>query len=106
MVLTIEREPQLRRRWGRVVARAWDDDDFRCRLLSEPNEVLREEGIEVPPGVSVRVEEGDGVADDGCLHLPPKPLIEDLIEDDLGFAKGSAVARSNSRCACCCYCSL
>jgi hypothetical protein len=70
------------------VARSWDDDGLRQRLLDEPEAVLREEGIDVPEGMAVRIVAGDvtaggeGVA---YLRLPGKPRAEDLVEDDLSL---------------------
>jgi hypothetical protein len=87
MVLAIEHEPRQRRQWARVVARAWDDDGFRQRLLAEPEAVLREAGIALPPGVPVRVVEDDAAQDTdtgACLRLPARPPADDLIEDELG----------------------
>jgi hypothetical protein len=100
MVLTVEREPQLRRRWGRIVARAWDDDDYRCRLLAEPEAVLREEGFDIPEGAESRVEEGDDGDDGAGLRLPPRPASEELIVDELVV---SPIARGGT-CGCgfCC----
>jgi hypothetical protein len=40
---------------GMVIARAWRDPDFLDRLVSGPREVLTAAGIELPPGVEVRV---------------------------------------------------
>jgi hypothetical protein len=88
MMLALEREPKQIRQWGRVVARAWDDTAFRQRLLTEPASVLGEAGIEVPPGVAVRVVESslaEAAEDDPCFWLPPSPADADLIEDDLGL---------------------
>jgi hypothetical protein len=93
MVLTLEREPKQRRQWGRIVARAWDDDAFRQRLLAEPGAVLREEGFEVPPGIEVRVGDNDEPGDTYCLHLPPRPASDDLIDEDLGGLHNAPVAR-------------
>jgi hypothetical protein len=93
-----------------VVARAWDDDGFRQRLLAEPEGVLREAGIAVPPGVPLRVVEDDATenADSGVyLRLPAKPAADDLMEEDLGLeqnspAKGvSALTTCHSRCHFC-----
>lgn len=39
---------------GMVVARAWRDDAYRQRLLDNPTEVLRQEGLHIPDGMSVR----------------------------------------------------
>jgi hypothetical protein len=35
-----------------VVARAWDDDGFRQRLLAEPEAVLRDAGITLSQGAA------------------------------------------------------
>jgi len=40
---------------GMVIARAWRDPDYLGRLLSRPAEVLTAAGLEIPPGVEVRV---------------------------------------------------
>ena len=40
---------------GMVIARAWRDPDYLKRLLSHPREVLTAAGLELPPGIEVRV---------------------------------------------------
>jgi hypothetical protein len=40
---------------GLVIARAWRDPDYLDRLLSSPREVLTAAGLQIPPGVEVRV---------------------------------------------------
>lgn len=40
---------------GMVVARAWRDPDYLDRLLASPRQVLTAAGLEIPPGVEVRV---------------------------------------------------
>lgn len=78
--------------WSRIVARAWADDDFKDRLLSDPRAVLREHGIETDGEVrvSAAVAEADepGWRDD-ALHLVLPPAPSDLSEEELvpnGFA--------------------
>ena len=43
--------------YGRVVARAWQDEAFKGRLLADPEGALTEMGIEVPAGHELRVVE-------------------------------------------------
>ena len=104
MVLAIEREPGQRRQWARVVARAWDDDGFRQRLLAEPERVLRDAGITLPPGVPVRVVEDDA-AESGdataCLRLPARPCTDDLIEDNLGLHQSVTMHCIHCKCGVC-----
>lgn len=42
---------------NQVIARAWADDDFRQGLLANPEAVLRANGVEIPPGMSVKIHE-------------------------------------------------
>lgn len=66
--------------WGQIVAKAWQDESLKKRLLADPAAVLKEYGIEVPPGVQLRVVENT----DQILHLtlPSKPTRE-LSENEL-----------------------
>ena len=41
--------------WSQIVARAWCDEGFMKRLLSDPRAVLAEHDLEVPPGTEVRL---------------------------------------------------
>ena len=40
---------------GLVIARAWRDRDYLARLLGDPGEVLAAAGLQIPPGVRIRV---------------------------------------------------
>jgi len=53
-----------------LLARTLTDDDFRKRLLANPEEVLRAEGISIPPEVKVKVVEN--TADLIHIVLPAK----------------------------------
>jgi hypothetical protein len=91
------------RTWSQVVARAWSDEDFKRRLLTDTGAVLAEHGIEVPEDTEVRVvEDAPGVRH---FVLPPSPAGE-LADEDL---VGTAVMDSFSgfsgwcgRCGCGC----
>jgi hypothetical protein len=70
---------------SRLVARAWLDEEFKQRFISEPPAVLAENNLAVPEGVQVRVNEGASVGsitslgaglDSDVVYeipLPPKP---------------------------------
>jgi hypothetical protein len=50
-------DPQVSQKaWGKVVAKAWSDEVFKKRLLSDPKAALKEHGIEVPVAKVVVVE--------------------------------------------------
>src|SRR5262245_484704 len=41
--------------WNQIVAKALTDVAFKQRLLAEPTKVFKEQGIDVPAGVEIRV---------------------------------------------------
>jgi len=63
------------------VAKAWADDALKQRLLSDPTAVLKENGIDVPEGVEIKVMESKT----NLVHLilPPKPDSGELSMQDL-----------------------
>ncbi len=50
---------------ARLIARAWQDQPFRRRLLDEPERALHQEGVAVPEGVELQVVEDSA----GCLYV-------------------------------------
>ncbi len=51
-----QREEQGKK-YAKLIAKAWSDESFKERLLTDPRAVLEAEGISVPPGVDVKVVE-------------------------------------------------
>ena len=78
-------EQQLNQ-WGQIVARTWQDDAFKKRLLANPMAVLNEQGIGVPAGVQLRVVENS----DKVLHLtlPAKPREGEIADSELAAVAG------------------
>jgi hypothetical protein len=103
--------------WSQVVARAWCDEAFMKRLLSDPRSVLAEHGMEVPEDVEVQVEEDDEVRVEDADQVrrftftlcPPDELTdEDLAEGAVAWWCGACAAcgacgRCGCRCACRCF---
>lgn len=56
---------------SRFIARCWSDAAFKARLLADPAAVLREEGVEVPAGIQLRVLED--TAQEVHLVIPVRP---------------------------------
>jgi hypothetical protein len=61
-----------------IVEKAWIDNTFKDRLLSDPAKVLRAEGVKIPQGVEVRIVEDT----ENVLHvvLPVKPASQEALE--------------------------
>ena len=66
---------------GKIVARAWADETFKRQLIANPAKTLQEEGVEVPPGVEVRVVENTD--DVFYLVLPERREPGELSESDM-----------------------
>ena len=45
------------KKYAKLIAKAWSDEAFKERLLTDSRAVLEAEGIAVPPGVDVKVLE-------------------------------------------------
>jgi hypothetical protein len=79
--------------WNQIVARAWCDDEFMQRLLSEPKAMLAEYDLEVPPGAEVEVVLGPDVriedTEAGRRFILPARPAEELMDEEL---VGDAVA--------------
>ena len=77
------------RKMGEIVARAWSDETFKQQLISDPLTVLKENGIEVPPGVEVRILENT----DKLFNfiLPPKPVSGKLSDEQLDGVAGGFI---------------
>lgn len=57
--------------WAKVVAKAWVDEEFKKKLLKNPEKVLKEMGIAIPRGVKLELHEQK--AKKVHLILPAKP---------------------------------
>lgn len=70
---------------AKLIARAWDDAEFKKRLVKDPAAVLTENGVALPEGVKLKVVED--TADVLHLVLPAKPTaaleIYDLTPEDM-----------------------
>jgi len=74
------------KQWSQIVALAWADPGFKSRLLADPGAVLQEHGLELEPGMQVKViENTDKVRH---LILPESPSGE-LSEEELSPAVGA-----------------
>ncbi len=71
MELSQEQVNERVKAYSRVVARAWEDEGFKQRLLADPRAVLQAEGVTFPAGAEVRILESTNQL--VYLPLPPKP---------------------------------
>jgi len=67
----LTRSPETEAAWRNVVTRAWSDEQFKNKLVDDPNSTLAEAGIPLPSGVNAVIVENEP----GRIHLvlPAKP---------------------------------
>jgi hypothetical protein len=70
---------QRDKKLSQIIAKCWADESFKRKLLADPAATLKSEGVEVPPGVSIKALESN----DEVLHLviPARPA--ELQDEDL-----------------------
>lgn len=74
------------KKMGQIIAKAWSDDDFKKKLLTDATAVLKAEEMEVPDGVEIRaVENTDNVF---YLVVPQHPALVPLSDDQLANVAG------------------
>jgi hypothetical protein len=86
------------RKVEKIIAKAWMDEGFKQRLLSDPTATLKEQGVELAPGVEVRIVED--TVNVQHLVLPAKPIGE-LSEEVLSQVAGGAILASKGGCKKC-----
>ncbi|MBT3582174.1 NHLP leader peptide family natural product precursor [bacterium] len=47
--------------WTNIVAKAWADENYKKKLIKNPKKVLKEEGIETPKNLNLRIIEDTSV---------------------------------------------
>ncbi|MCC7424588.1 MAG: NHLP leader peptide family RiPP precursor [Planctomycetaceae bacterium] len=73
-------------KWDLLVADCWDDPALKKRLLTDTAAVLKERGINVPAGTTIKVVED--TSSTTHLVLPEKPAEGELSESELENVAG------------------
>jgi nitrile hydratase alpha subunit len=86
---------QTQKVWGQIVAKAWQDEGFKKRLLADPAPVLQEHGVTLQRGAKVKVVENT----ENLHHwtLPVKPSQDELSDEQLDRVAGGV---KSSTCTC------
>lgn len=80
-----EQMQEAARQNAQFMAKVWSDPQFKQRLVQDPAGVMREQGIEVPQGIDVRVVEN--TENVFYLVLPPRPS-EEISDEQLESVAG------------------
>ncbi|MBD2625931.1 hypothetical protein [Trichormus variabilis] len=90
---------QIGQQVSQLIARAWLDSDFKERLINHPRITLQEEGIEIPEGVEVIIDQSTYNWSVGSeagyvvwrIPVPPKPA--NISEEELSAWRRGNVSR-------------
>jgi hypothetical protein len=77
----------FRKAWAKIVAKAWSDPAFKKKLLSNPAETFKTQGIEIPASKKIVINECTN--DTLYLSLPEK-VAGELSEETLQEIAGGA----------------
>jgi hypothetical protein len=72
--------PDAKKIWAEIVAKAWKDEKFKEKLLSNPEEVFKKYGYILPKHTSIQVLED---TDNKHYLILPQKLKETPSEEDL-----------------------
>ena len=84
---------EINKAWTKIIAKAWSDPKFKEDLLKNPEKVLSAQGVTIPSGTRVVVNENTKSA--FYLTLPEKPSGE-LSEEKLQKIAAAGSAGSGS----------
>jgi hypothetical protein len=72
------------KQYQQIIAKCWADEAFKQRLMADPAATLKQEGIEIPGGVTIEVRENT----DSLVHIviPDKP--QELSDEQLEISGG------------------
>jgi len=85
---------EVHNKYHRLVAQAWDDPEFKERLIADPDRVFHEQGITIPAGVRVRVHENTS----GAWNFVLPARLAELSDDTLHAVE----LADDCVCTCCC----
>jgi len=84
------------KQYQQIIAKCWADEAFKQRLMADPEQALKQEGVAIPPGVTVQVVEN--TATRVCLVIPQRPT--ELSDEQLTGTVGGVDWGSNPYCGC------
>jgi hypothetical protein len=90
--------------YAHIISKAWLSDKFRERLLKNPEQILKQQGFELPDNVTVEIvadsESMEWNPRTGSLKLPLPTRPQDTSDDEVFSIQ--ATNRAASLCCCCC----
>ncbi len=80
---------QIMDTYNRLVAKCWSDPAFKARLLANPADTLKAEGVELPAGIEFKIVENTPSLQYWVLPVPPKE-VDELDDEQLSRISGGS----------------
>lgn len=77
-------DDELERKRIEIISKAWTDDSFKAKLMSDPIATLKAEGVDLPAGLQVRIVENTENVVHFVLPLMPKELTDQDLDKVVG----------------------
>lgn len=87
--------PKTDRTIAKIIQRCWEDDAFKARFIAQPNAILKEEGVDVPAGLEIKVVQNTENVQ--YLAIPAKAtgqLTDNALDGVVGGAGGTFTTTS------------
>ncbi len=65
------KQEEMQKSWVKVIVKAWSDPAFKKKLLQNPEDTLKKEGLGLPKGMHVEIHENNSRL--SHLTLPEQP---------------------------------
>jgi hypothetical protein len=75
--------------YGKLIAKAWRDPSFKARLIADPQGMLRQAGVSIPAGMTVKVVENTRTHFHFVLPAKPPGALSD---EELDRASGGSLS--------------
>lgn len=96
MSFVLENNQESQKVLSKIVAKAWLDEGFKKRLISDTVTVLEENGLMLPSGAQARINENTSLSTltstdvnlstDGVYEIPLPPKPSALTDELIGFS--------------------
>ena len=67
-------QDEMRKKYAKIVAKAWADEDFKKNLIANPKEILKQEGFEIPDNKTIKISENTDTQLNFILPVKPDDL--------------------------------
>ncbi len=67
-------QDEMRKKYAKIVAKAWADEDYKKNLIVNPNQVFKQEGIEIPEKIKINIFENTDKELNFALPVKPNNM--------------------------------